>query len=194
MQRQGLIVIISSPGGGGKDSVIRGLIKIFKKSTKLITVTSRAKRPREKEGVDQFFISAEEFEKKLKAGYFVEYNKCAGNYYGTPKKLLAELKNDYEIVFTNIDVNGKRHFDELGIPHLSIFLLPENPEQLRERATRRGGMTSEMIEERVKLGLEEIDKSKTYDYRIVNHEGEIDKTILKIAKIIKKHLADHSSK
>ena len=194
MQHSGLIVIISSPGGGGKDSVIRGLLKIFKKSVKLITITSRAKRPREKEGIDQFFISAEDFEKKLNTDYFVEYNKCAGNYYGTPKKLLTELQNNYEIVFTNIDVNGKKHFDELGIPHLSIFLLPENTEQLRERAVRRGGMTPEMIEERVNLGLEEIANSKTYDYRIVNREGEIDETILKIAEIIKKHLTNPSLK
>ena len=186
--KKALLVIISSPAGGGKDSVIRGLLKILPNSIRLITATSRAKRPRDNEGTDYFFISKQDFEEKIKQGYFLEYNNCAGNYYGISNNFLSELQEKYDIILTNIDVNGKKHFDELKIPHLSIFLLPDNMETLRERARRRGGMTEQMIEDRIRLGYEEIERAIDYDYKVVNRDGKISETIDNVAKIIQDHL------
>ncbi len=181
----GLLIIISSPTGGGKDAIIARLLKIFPKAARLVTTTSRQPRPSDQEGVTYHFISPAEFETKIKADYFLEYNNMVGNYYGTPKKYLQKLLAENDLVFANLDVNGKQSLDKLGIKHLSIFLLPESLEVLKQRVMKRGGMTNEMIEARLRLGAEEIEKSKDYDYRVTNYEGKLQETAEKIAEIIK---------
>src|SRR3989338_6733672 len=134
----GLLVIISSPSGGGKDVVINALLKRFPNSTRLVTTTARPPRPGNQEGKDYYFISAAEFNNKIAGGDFVEYNNYAGNFYGTEKKHLAEALKKYDLVLTQIEVNGKHHLDVAGIPHLSIYLLPENENILRARIEKRG--------------------------------------------------------
>lgn len=185
---KGLLIIISSPTGGGKDAVIARLLKIFPDSTRLVTTTSRAPRPTDKEGVTYNFISSEDFENKIKESYFLEYNNCVGNYYGTPKQYLADLLVNHTLVFSNLDVNGKHSMDKLGVKNMSFFLLPESMEILKQRAEKRGGMTEQMIQDRIKLAGEEIDQSKDYDYPITNYEGKLQQTTDSIAEIIQRHL------
>ncbi len=88
---RGLFVVISSPSGGGKDSVINALLKVFPTSARLVTTTSRPPRPRQKNGVDYFFISPEEFKKRLDEDGFVEHNEYVGNFYGIEKQNLKML-------------------------------------------------------------------------------------------------------
>ena len=185
---KGLLVVISSPSGGGKDSVINALLKIFKSSTRLVTTTSRPPRPGNKEGVDYYFISTEEFEKRVAAGGFVEHNIYNGNYYGIEKKNLVKTLEDYNVVLTQIEVNGKHNLNHKGIDHLSIFLLPEDLEILRKRIEKRGGLTPEQIDERIETAKKEIKESTDYDYRIVNKEGKLEETVEEVAQIITKRL------
>lgn len=185
----GLFVIISSPTGGGKDATIEELIKIFPNSAKLVTTTSRPPRPTDQEGITYNFISREDFEKKINENYFLEYNNYASNYYGTPKKYLADMLEKHSVVFSNIDVNGKRSMDKLGIKHLSIFLLPESIAILEQRVEKRGGLTKEMIAERIKVVAQEIEASKDYDYKLTNYEGKLEETVEGVAEIVRKHLA-----
>ncbi len=187
----GLLIIISSPTGGGKDAVIAKLLKVFPNSIRLVTTTSRNPRPSDKEGVTYNFISPTEFEDKIKQGYFLEYNNCAGNYYGTPKKYLEDLLQNYDLVFSNLDVNGKHSMDKLNVKNLSFFLLPENLEILKQRAEKRGGMTEQMIQDRIKLAAEEIDQSGDYDYQITNYEGKLQETTDNIASHIQNHLKNN---
>jgi guanylate kinase len=185
---KGLLIIISSPTGGGKDAVIARLLKIFPNSTRLVTTTSRAPRPTDKEGVTYHFISPQDFEKKIKEGYFLEYNNCVGNYYGTPKEYLEDLLSKHDLVFSNLDVNGKHSMDKLGVKNMSFFLLPESMEVLKQRAEKRGGMTEKMIQDRIKLAGEEIAQSSDYDYPITNYEGKLQQTTDNIAQTIQRHL------
>ncbi len=183
----GSLVIISSPSGGGKDSVINALLQRIPKSTRVITTTSRPPRPGNENGVDYFFISKDEFERRIAASNFLEYNFYAGNYYGEEKQEVEKKLSSYAIVFTQIDVNGKHHLDALNFPHLSIFLVPENLDVLRKRIAKRGGITAAGIEERLAIARREIANSKDYDYRITNVEGKLSETIETIAKIIEKY-------
>ncbi len=176
----GKLVIISSPSGGGKDSVINALLKIFVNSGRFITTTSRPTRPGNVNGVDYYFVSKEEFEQKIKNNEMLEYNIYAGNYYGTEKQKLAEALEKYNFIFTQIEVNGKHNLDKIGVANISIFLLPENEEILRRRIERRGGLTSEIIAERMRIAKEEITKSEDYDLRIVNVDGKFEETVDKI--------------
>lgn len=184
-----LLVVISSPSGGGKDSVINALLKRIPRSARLVSTTSRPPRPGNQEGVDYYFISKEEFVKKIENGDFIEYNFYADNYYGLQKKHLAETLKSHDLVLTQIEVNGKHNLDKAGIPHLAIFLLPESLEILRERILKRGGITPEVADKRIEIAKKEIQESTDYDYKVVNLDGKLTETIDKIAKIIEPYLS-----
>ena len=180
----GLLVIISSPSGGGKDAVINALLKRFPNSARFVTTTSRPPRPGNKEGVDYHFLNPEDFVRKIEQGDFIEYNFYAGHYYGTEKSRLNEALQKYQLVLTQIEVNGKHNLDKAAIPHLAIFLLPESLEVLKRRIEERGGVSPANLTERLNIAEKEIAASGDYDYRIVNAEGKLDETIEKIGKII----------
>jgi len=186
--KKGLLVIISSPSGGGKDSVMNAVLKTIPNSARLITTTSRIPRPDQKDGVDYHFITPENFKEKIENNEFVEYNFYADNYYGVEKKELEKTLENHDLVLTQIEVNGKHNFDKQGIPHISIFLLPESIETLQKRVEKRGGISPELIKERMDTAKSEIKKSSDYDYKVVNYEGKLKETIKKITEIIKKSL------
>jgi guanylate kinase len=186
--KKGLLVIVSSPSGGGKDTVINALLLQLQNAARLVTTTTRAPRIGEKDGMPYFFITPKIFKEKIAAHEFVEYNEYAGNYYGTEKTVLDAALKKNAIVFSNIEVTGKHNFDKLKIPHLSFFLLPDNTNVLRERLERRGGMQETAIVERLRLADEEIAASGDYQYRIVNASGKLSETVSYIAKIITNHL------
>lgn len=182
----GRLVIISSPSGGGKDSVIRGLLKIIPNSARYLTTTTRPMRPGEENGVDYHFISREDFEKMIKNGELIEYNIYADNYYGTEKKRLNNLLENHSVVFSNIEVNGKRNFDKAGWENTSIFLLPESLNVLKERIIARGGLSPEVVEKRLETAKKEIAEADSYDYKLTNYQGKLDETIEKTAEILNK--------
>ncbi|MFA7654251.1 MAG: guanylate kinase [Candidatus Magasanikbacteria bacterium] len=185
----GLLVVISSPSGGGKDAVINALLNIFPGSTRLVTTTSRPPRPGQKNGVDYHFVSQKKFEEKIKNNELVEYNIYAENYYGTESQYLKNDLAHNNLVLTQIEVNGKHNLDKSAIPHLSIFLLPESLDILKKRITKRGGITPAIIEKRMQIAKNEIAKSRDYDYQIVNKEGKLNETIDRVAQIIQARLA-----
>ncbi len=187
MDKKGLFVIISSPSGGGKDAVINALVAGMQNAKRLVTTTSRAPRPGNQDGVDYHFISETEFKDRLERGAFIEYNIYAGNYYGTEKSELEKCLNNFEVVLSQADINGKHALDRLQFPHLSIFLVPENLEVLRARIQKRGGIDPEAIEKRLQIAQKEIIESADYDYRIINTEGQLQETIQKVKTIILEH-------
>jgi guanylate kinase len=180
----GHLIVISAPGGGGKDSVIRGLLATLPDCVRNVTTTSRPMRTGEVNGRDYYFLSAESFKQKIEQGDFIEYNFLTGNYYGIERNRLNELLNNHRLVITQADINGKQALDRDGIPHLAIFLLPDNLEVLRSRLEKRGSMTPEQISERLRIADIEMQSAPNYDLRIVNREGKLDETIRELAKII----------
>ena len=184
----GKLILISSPSGGGKNSVIKALLAQFENSAQFVTTTTREPREGEENGKDYFFRSREEFEAMMADSGFVETNEYAGNIYGTEKAKLDEFLGAFDIVFSQADVHGKHSLDALAIPHLSIFLLPESIDILKNRIIARGGVSEEKMNERMKIAEEELETSKDYDHRIVNAEGKLEDTVEEIKKIIKKYV------
>lgn len=182
----GKLVIISSPSGGGKDSVINALLKILPNSARLITTTSRPLRPGNQEGIDYHFVTKEEFVEKIKNNELLEHNVYAGNYYGAERKRLAEALEKYDWVLTQIEVNGKHNLDKAGVKNIAIFLLPESLEILAERIRKRKGVSEEKIEERLEIAKREIEQSADYDLRIVNKDGRFEETVRGIAEFLLK--------
>ncbi len=187
---EGTLVIISSPSGGGKDTIISALLKKIANSAKLITTTTRTPRPDDQEGLTYYFVSKENFEEKIKTGEIVEHNFFTGNYYGITKTELENKLQNFDVVFTNIDVNGRRNLSAGGFKNLSIFLVPENLDDLKLRISRRGGLSELEIQQRLETAKHEITCAQEYDFQVINKNGKLDETIDNVAKIIKNYLSD----
>lgn len=190
MSKYGLLIIISSPSGGGKDAVIRALLKIFPHSARLVTTTTRPKRPREKNGVDYNFINLKQFQDKLKNNEFLEHNVYSNNYYGAEKAQLENLLLKNNIVFTNIDVNGKKSLETKPYRQLSIFLQPDDLENLKKRIIKRGGLNPMQITKRLQTAKQEMAAGADYDYQIINQEGHLTHTVKQTAKIITQEITN----
>src|SRR3989338_2134147 len=107
----------------------------------------------------------------MRGGDFLEYNFYAGHYYGTQKGTLDALLHTHDVVFSQIEVNGKHALDRAGIANLSIFLVPESLDILEARIRKRGGLGADDIERRLAQARVELEESSDYDYRIVKWKG-----------------------
>lgn len=184
----GLFVIISSPSGGGKDTVIRALLKKIPRSAKLVTTTTRSPRPEDKEGVSYYFVDKTDFENKIKNGDLMEYATYADNYYGVEKSELENKLKNFDLVFSNVDVQGRRNYTQAGIKNLSIFLMPDNLENLKKRILNRGGVNETELALRLKTAQKEIAAAGEYQFQVINKVGHLDETIEKVVNIIQKYL------
>lgn len=189
MSSTGNLIIISSPSGGGKDAIISALLKRFNSSAKLITTTTRIPRPDDINGTTYYFTDKFTFEEKIKSHEIVEYNFYTGNYYGISKTELDNKLDNFEIVFTNVDIHGRRNLINAGFEILSIFILPENLEDLKLRISHRGGLSEKEIEQRLETAKAEILCANEYDFQVVNKNGKMLETIDNVAKIITEHLS-----
>jgi len=185
----GKLVIISSPSGGGKDTVISALLKKFLNSAKLVTTTTRLpNRQGDKNGVTYYFVDKTNFEQKIKNQELVEYNVYADNYYGIEKKELENKLKKFDLVFSNVDIHGRRHLVEAGFKNLSIFLLPDKLETLEKRIKNRSSVSESELKSRIETAKSEITAAKEYDFKVVNQDGQLPKTIDNVAKIIQDYI------
>lgn len=177
-KKTGQIVVISSPSGGGKGSVIAGLLKNDNKTRWLsVSATSRKPRPGEVEGVNYYYLTEEEFKKKIDEDYFLEYTNYAGNYYGTPKEYIKEKLNKGIDVILEIEIEGAANIKKLIPEALFIFIMPPSLKELVRRLKNRGTETNEKIIERFHTAYKEINEVTKYNYVVVNDvlENAIDK-------------------
>jgi guanylate kinase len=180
---KGLIIVISAPSGTGKTTVCKKLVEQVPGTVLSVSVTSRKKRPGEKDGRDYFFVSESEFKNKIKRKELVEWSKVYGIYYGIPKKFLQEHLHSNHAVILLIDVQGQKKIKKSFPNHtISIFLLPPSWKALEERLRRRKSDAEESIRIRLNKAKEEAKQMQFYDYIVVN--DIIEKAILKVKKLI----------
>ena len=179
--RTGLIIVVSAPSGGGKSSLCQRLLNWSPNMVYSVSCTTRAPRGGEQNGHDYFFLSTEEFEKKIAAGEFLEHAKYNGNYYGTPRKFVEEQLDAGRDILLDIEVQGAGQVlksvrvgqavafvDSL----VTIFLMPPSLELLEKRLRRRGTDSEEVIRKRLALAEQELTHWPEYDYVIVS--GKLD--------------------
>lgn len=184
-----LIFILSGPGGAGKTTVAEHLFR--KKATasallKVVTVTTRQKRPQEKEGTDYFFVTKEEFSYLKKKKFFIESEKVLEDFYGTPKFYLKIAKVKNKSLILCIDVKGAMNLKKKykGKTIVTIFITVAKKSQLYERMKKRDE-DQKVIKERIELAKKELQFAKKYDYLIQNKN--INVTTKKVEDIILKH-------
>lgn len=184
---KGLLIILSGPSGVGKGTV---RAELFKDETLnlcySISMTTRLPRPLEKDGVDYFFVSKEEFEDKIEKGELLEYAQFVGNYYGTPLSYVERLLNEGKNVMLEIEVQGALQVIEKRPDAVSIFLLPPSFEELESRIRGRSTETDEVVLKRLNQAKGEIMLKDRYKYHVVN--DDLLKAKDEIASIIKSNL------
>ena len=180
---KGKLIVFSGPSGSGKDTVLEKLLPKCE-ITKSISATTRDIRVGEKDGVDYYFVSREEFEKMIEEGQMLEYTQYVGNYYGTPKapinKWLMEGKN----VLLKIEVDGGAQIKEKMPECVSIFILPPSEEELERRLRGRGTDDEAATKKRLETAKLEMQCAKLYDYNVVN--DDLDTAVEEIIAIIEK--------
>lgn len=165
----GQILLISGPSGSGKSTLLNRLLSEFENIHFSISATTRAKREGEKEGVNYYFISEKEFKKDIQKGEFLEWAIVHGNYYGTPLSPVEEAIKHGKIVIFDIDVQGF-HLAMKKYPDLitSVFVTTQSINELKDRLKARDTDSDEIIEDRLKNALKEMNELEFYDYLIIN--------------------------
>lgn len=180
--REGRLIVISGPSGSGKTTICNRLLKLLPNLEYSISYTTRAPRKGERDGKDYFFISKEEFQRRIKEGSFLEYAKVFDNFYGTGKDFVLEKLRQGKDVLLCIDVQGasqiKRNFPKA----ILIFLMPPSLKVLEERLKKRATDHPEEISKRLAKAKEEMKEAFNYEYIVINNK--IQETLLDMQGII----------
>lgn len=166
------VVIFSAPSGSGKSTIVSHILKLHPELEFSVSAASRAPRGEEKNGVAYWFISADEFRKRIADGEFVEYEEVyPGSYYGTLKSEVERIWDKGNAIIFDVDVKGgvnlKKYFGDRA---LSIFIQAPSVEVLRQRLIGRGTDSPEAIERRVAKAAEEMTYADKFDHIVVNDE------------------------
>lgn len=182
MKNKGLLLVVSAPSGCGKGTILGEILKddSFYYS---ISATTRAPREGEQDGVNYHFITKEEFEQRIALGGMLEYAQYCGNYYGTPKKEVEQMREAGRDVILEIEVEGAMKVRALCPDAVFLFIAPPSVEELRRRLNKRGTEAAEVIEERVSQAARELSYADRYDYIIVN--GELEKAIQDFRTVVR---------
>ncbi|MBR5180918.1 MAG: guanylate kinase [Clostridiales bacterium] len=185
---RGLIVAVSGPSGVGKGTVLAKVEELLEQANPgsvghSISVTTRAPRGQEKDGIEYFFRTKEQFEQMIKDGEIVEYDTYVDNYYGTPAGPLKEMVSKGQDVLFDITIEGSlalnRKFD---VDTVTIFILPPSMEELENRLRGRGTETEEKIQKRLTQAKSEIGRAGEFEYLVTN--GDLDTAAREIVAII----------
>ena len=185
----GKLFILSGPSGAGKGTICKELLAQTSREEVQLSVSMTTRNPRvgETEGVSYYFVSKEEFLRRIEAGELLEHAEVYGNYYGTPKKpVLEKLAAGIDVIL-EIDMQGALKVKENYPDGVFIFILPPSMSELRKRLTGRGTETANAIEMRLGETLKELSYIDKYDYCVVN--GKLEEAVNRVKSIL---TAEHS--
>jgi guanylate kinase len=174
IRRRGIMLVLSSPSGAGKTTLTRNLLEQEENVSLSISVTTRARRPSEIEGVHYYFLSARRFETMRDSGELLEWAEVHGNFYGTPREPVEKALAEGSDVLFDIDWQGTRQLlEKMRDDVVTVFVLPPSAEELKARLERRAEDSN---------ALEEIAHWREYDYILVNRD--LDKSFARLRAIL----------
>lgn len=170
-----LLILISAPSGGGKTTLCRQLLAARPDLTRAITCTTRRPRPGEKEGVDYYFLTEANFQKRVQAGEFLEHATVFGRSYGTLRSEVLDKLRAGRNVLLNVDVQGAAAIRECAADEpdlkralVTVFLTPPSVAVLAERLNQRNTDPPEEIQKRLALARQELAHWKHFDYLLIS--------------------------
>lgn len=183
---RGRLIVISAPSGAGKTSIARAILERTPHTRFSVSATTRAKRATEREGIDYYFLTREEFRRRVDAGEFAEWEEIYGDYYGS---LCAEIDRALakgERILFDVDVKGGLSIKRLYPEALLIFIEPPSVEILQERLRNRKTEDPETLRKRMDRVPMEMDLGKNFDHRVVN--DRLDRAIGEVEQIVHNYL------
>ncbi len=183
-QPAGKVLIFSSPSGAGKTTIVHHLLKKFPSLAFSVSATTRPQRPHETDGKDYYFLTPEEFRRKIKEGAFVEWEEVYENtYYGTLRSEVDRLLNEGKQVVFDVDVKGALNIKkQFGDRALAVFVMPPSIEELERRLRHRSTDPEESIRERVAKAKLEMSYADKFDVILVN--DVLEETLKKAEDIV----------
>lgn len=181
-------VIFSAPSGSGKSTIVHHILELHPEMEFSVSAASRSPRGAEQDGIDYYFITPEEFRRKIDNDEFVEYEQVyEGRYYGTLKKEVQRIWDKGNVIIFDVDVKGgvnlKKYF---GDQALSVFIQAPSIDELRRRLVNRGTDSEEDINARVAKAAEEMTFADHFDYILIN--DKLEKAFEDIDKVVDKFL------
>jgi len=184
LSRSGMMIILSSPSGAGKTTLVKLLSEKDKNLKISISFTTRISRNNEVDGKDYFFVDEKKFNELVKDGSFYEYAKVFKNFYGTPKKQVLDYLKEGKDVLFDIDWQGTQQIkkQKLESKLISFFILPPSIDELKKRLSSRDSQDKSIVENRMTQFDNDLSHWKDYDYVIINTDlnncySEINKII-----------------
>ncbi len=180
---RGRFIVISSPSGGGKSTIIKRLLEKDKNLTYSVSATTRPPRGDERNGEAYWFLSREEFIEKRDHGDLLEWEEVYGDFYGTPKKFTEVAVTAGLDVLFDLDVKGALKLKQSYPDALLIFLMPPSLEILERRLQQRGTEDNSQLQRRLTEAKIECEQASKFDYVVVN--DNLEETVSKIEQIIR---------
>lgn len=178
---KGFLVILSAPSGTGKSTICKKLLARRKDLRYSISCTTRQPRPGERHGKHYFFLTKEEFKKKIQRNEFLEWAVVHDEYYGTPREYIEKTLKEGTSIMLAIDVQGAAAIHRKMPESVLIFVTPPSIESLKERlAARRDA--SESVAKRLANSKDELAHFKKYDYLVVN--DDLEKAVAQVEAIL----------
>jgi guanylate kinase len=179
-----LLVVLSGPSGVGKDSILMRMRDIGFPFHFVVTATSRARRPGERDGYDYHFVSKERFEQMIAQGELLEWAEVYGHYKGIPRSEVAQALQSGRDVILRIDVQGAATIKKLAPGAVFIFLAPGSFDELHNRLQWRRTESPDQMERRLAMARREMDALDTFDYVVINREDHLDDAVGQIRDIM----------
>ena len=179
-----LLVVLSGPSGVGKDAALTALKLLDRPWQFVVTATTRPQRPGEQNGVDYIFLETGAFLKMKERDELLECAQVYGNWYGVPRNQVRQGLQDGKDVILKVDVQGAETVRKLAPEALFIFMVPGTFDELGNRLAQRMTEKPSEIELRLSIAWTELGRVTEYDYRVVNHDGQLDHAITEIDAII----------
>ncbi len=175
------LIVVSGPSGVGKGTIVKTLVKRREDVVESISCTTRAPREGERHGREYYFLTKEDFTRRIREDDFLEYDEHFGNFYGTPKSFVKETLKTKHVIL-EIDVVGALNAKKAFPESVLVMIAPPSVEELKRRLTGRGTETAAEIENRLSRLTYELSKQDAYDYVVVN--DELESAITRLSDII----------
>ncbi len=180
---KGPLIILSGPSGSGKTTVTSRLLAVSGLPLRQsISATTRSPRNGERDGVEYYFLSLEEFQQKIAAGEFLEWATVICNFYGTPREPVERLRQQGIGVLLVIDVQGAAQVRKSRPDHVSIFLTTPSLEVLEKRLRDRNSEDEATIQRRLATARKELQRAGEYTHQVVN--DDLDTTVRELQTLI----------
>ncbi|PKB78884.1 MAG: guanylate kinase [SAR202 cluster bacterium Io17-Chloro-G9] len=179
-----LLVVLSGPSGVGKDAALAALKTLDRPWHFVVTATTRPQRPGEQDGVDYIFLDTDTFLAMKDRDELLECAEVYGRWYGVPRSQVTLGFQEGKDVILKIDVQGADTVRRLAPGAVFIFMLPGSFPELHERLAGRMTESSPEMELRLKAAGEEMKRAPEFEYRVINHDGNLSKAVAEIDAII----------